>query len=106
MKSEPILAGYIALPHPELETVPDYNGRTLSEVLDLLQARYRVESCVTAPNGNVYSNAVLGAVFWRALFKGGLQGALFIIDTINRDAPSDEELARLTGRLWHDDIFG
>ncbi len=106
MNSEPILARYIAIPHPELETSLDYYGRNLSEVLDILHTSYRVEPCVTMPNGEAYSNAALGAVFWRALFKGGLQGALFIIDTINKGAPSDEELARLTGRLWHDNILG
>ncbi len=100
----PVSVSYLSLPHPELETESDYNGRTLTEVLDLLRLRYHV-----APQGASHTAAsettvVLGAIFWRALLKGGLQGALFIIDTISRDAPSHEELSRLTGRLWHDDF--
>lgn len=96
---------YLALPHPELESDPDYNGTTLHELLDLLRIEYKVEPVVYSADATAHAGVVLGAVFWRALLKGGLQGALFIIDTINRDAPSPEELARLTGRLWHDDIL-
>ncbi|TVR90114.1 MAG: ATP-grasp domain-containing protein [Spirochaetaceae bacterium] len=99
-----ISVGYLPLPHPERETAPDYNGHTLCEVLDLLRLRYKVAPQVELTGGQSLPGLVLGRVFWRALLKGGLQGALFIIDTISRDVPSHEELARLTGRLWNDDF--
>jgi len=105
MNTAPKSVRYLALPNPELETVADYNGHTLNQLLDLLRLRYKVEPHQAGtPDSAAYTRLALGAVFWQALLKGGLQGALFIIDTINRDAPSDEELGRLTGRLWHDNF--
>lgn len=69
---------YHPLPAPEAETSPDWNYRTLSDTLSIL-------SSLTGLRPARRGEAGYGRRFWRRLLKGGLQGALFHLDTLNED---------------------
>lgn len=69
---------YAALPGAEAETARDWQGRSISESLEAV----REWTGVVPDDGR--SELVLGASFWKALFRGGVQGAAYVIDCLSR----------------------
>jgi len=69
------------LPEIERERIPDWSGRTLSDVIAELGEMHNL--IPVPPQVGVR----WGAELWQALLRGGLQGGIFLIDTIN-DAQS------------------
>ena len=65
-------------PHPEKETACDWLGRSLTDALELIQAKTGVHAA--SERGNV------GRQFWLALLRGGYQGGLWFLDTLNGSA--------------------
>ncbi|NBF41444.1 MAG: ATP-grasp domain-containing protein [Spirochaetes bacterium] len=69
-------AVYRPLPEISAEHERDWNYRTIARSLSLLEI-------LTGARPARGEEAAHGRSFWRALLKGGLQGALFYLDTIN-----------------------
>jgi len=69
-------------PHPENESSCDWLGRSLTEALDLIQEKTGIHAGFE--QGNV------GKQFWLALLRGGYQGALWYLDTLDRLAKQNE----------------
>ncbi len=53
----------------------DWQGRTLKESVDGLCS-------LTGASVGIEGDIVLGRVFWQALFRGGYQGAAYVVDTL------------------------
>ncbi len=53
----------------------DWNHRSVADALETLSRLY-------GRAGNPRDGTVLGGFFWRALFRGGLQGAAWVLDTL------------------------
>ncbi len=67
----------LALPHLEREHQRDWRGLTPRETIAELR---RERSIAFVPGSS--GESALGGVFWRAFLIGGLQGARYLIDTI------------------------
>jgi biotin carboxylase len=68
---------YRPLPALERETGRDWNYRSLPETVDALARFFGI---MPAEEGPAH-----GVEFWSCILKGGLQGGLFYLDTLNRD---------------------
>jgi biotin carboxylase len=75
-RPEPGCAAYRPLPEISAEHERDWNYRTIAGSLAVLGE-------LTGARPARGEEAAHGRSFWRALLKGGLQGALFYLDTIN-----------------------
>jgi len=53
----------------------DWQGRTISESLEIIQ-KY------TGARLTKDADLVLGRIFWKALFRGGYQAGMYIIDSM------------------------
>jgi uncharacterized membrane protein YgcG len=73
---EPLRA-YLPLPETDAEEGRDWNHRSIRRTLDMLETMTGVRPARPGEAGH-------GRRFWGALLKGGLQGALFYLDTIDR----------------------
>ncbi len=62
-------------PHPEKERARDWLGRSLTDTLELIQEKTGIHAAFVQGN--------LGKQFWIALLRGGYQGALWYIDTLD-----------------------
>lgn len=80
--ARPGLRCYRPLPAPGAEHARDWNYRSLSRTLAMLS---QIAGMEPAENGPAH-----GRRFWEYLLKGGLQGALFYLDTINRETSFPE----------------
>jgi len=72
---------YARLPGVEKETARDWQGRTIRESLDIVERWTRIQP----DDGNADSGGadiILGRTFWKALFRGGYQGAAYVVDSI------------------------
>lgn len=69
---------YAALPGVQRESARDWQGRTIAESLSV------VEDWTGIVPDDGRAEVVLGASFWKALFRGGYQGAAYIVDSLTR----------------------
>lgn len=76
-KPAPGCAVYRPLPEIAAEHGRDWNYRTIAHSLSLLGE-------LTGASPARGEEPAHGRAFWRALLKGGLQGGLFYLDTVNR----------------------
>ena len=63
------------LPSIGNETATDWFGRSLAESMETVLELTGVEAGLTG-------RIVVGSLFWRAMIRGGVQGAIWVIDTI------------------------
>ena len=75
--SRPRIA-YAVLPSAREETSRDWQGRTIAESLSV------VEDWTGIVPDDGRAEVVLGAAFWKALFRGGCQGAAYVVDSLTR----------------------
>jgi biotin carboxylase len=59
----------------------DYAGRTVDESLDAVRALTGLPLPVYV-DGKTSNTAILGPAFWRAIIRGGYQGALYVLDCL------------------------
>ncbi len=78
------------LPQLEQETCCDWHG---TRIQDALAKVAQVTGIRLAPRTDA-KQAVLGRLFWQAFLKGGVQGAVYIIDTISAAARRGATLVR------------
>lgn len=80
---------FLPLPDPESEVAFDCYGRSLKDALRDIKAILKEE-------GRDPGNVCLGSLFWEALQKGGVQGAVWLFDTLESlgAAGLKEELGR------------
>ncbi len=73
----------VMLPEIEEERCRDWHGSGMQYILTKISdiADIRFISSFTAAEKN---SLVLGSLFWKAFLKGGFQGGMYIIDTVNR----------------------
>ena len=67
---------YAPLPGVDRESSRDWQGRTIAESLAVVEGW----TGIGPDDGN--SDIVLGSRFWKALFRGGCQGAAYVVDTL------------------------
>ena len=81
----------VPLPRQEDEAGKDWQGRTFGEALELIK-RYtaiRFESKIEK------ENMYLGRLFWLCFLRGGLQGGLWLIDSLEDGQESSEQLQKV-----------
>lgn len=71
----------LMLPRIEDETGKDWHGSGISFLLKRLSFITGVKFISTVKPGN--NSFILGSLFWNSFLKGGLQGGIYIIDTVN-----------------------
>ena len=84
---------YARLPGIERETVRDWQGRTISESLEI------VEHWTGIRPDDGRADIVLGAAFWKALFQGGYQGAAYVVDSLRSETPGGKGVQDNRSRL-------
>ncbi|MBN2875612.1 MAG: hypothetical protein JXM71_11000, partial [Spirochaetales bacterium] len=57
------------------ERAVDWQGRSIAEALEAV-------AILTGATVGTHGDTVLGAVFWRAFFRGGYQAGAWIVDTV------------------------
>ncbi len=79
-KGKGVSAGIAIFPIPDAESEDsmDWQGRTLHESIEAVSGITGIEW----ENPGKEYEAVLGTIFWEALIRGGIQGGLWIIDTV------------------------
>ena len=83
------------LPRIEDERSTDWHGLTLREGLKKVSEITGVQIADTSPD----NRWVLGKVFWKAFLKGGVQGGVYIIDTLTQIAGQADSIQRIIKRL-------
>jgi hypothetical protein len=78
------------MPFPGIETIDslDWHGRSLGRTLEIVQNETGVAI-------NAEGDVILGRVFWEAILRGGVQGGIWVIDTIRRGLPELNHVQRL-----------
>ena len=81
---------WLITPFPAFESsgLTDYMGRTVQEVLEIVQIL--CAPALSKPSENAENVVRLGRSFWTALIRGGYQGAVYYIDSL-RDIIDKEE---------------
>jgi biotin carboxylase len=82
-----------ALDYAEAETLTDWNHRGLGASLQSLELLRKDSS---PPDWA--QSLVLGSVFWRALIRGGVQGALWVLDTLEQEKTAENGEERI--KAW------
>ncbi len=84
------------MPLPGVETVQtlDWHGRSMARTLELVQAETGIPI-------NAEGDIILGKVFWDAVVRGGVQGGIWVIDTIRRGISERNRVKRLV-TAWSD----
>lgn len=84
------------MPLPGVETIQslDWHGRSIGRTLELVQAE-------TGVSINADGDIILGRVFWDAVVRGGVQGGIWVIDTIRRGVAERNRVKRLV-TAWSD----
>ncbi|MDR3201118.1 MAG: ATP-grasp domain-containing protein [Spirochaetales bacterium] len=83
----------VALDCTEAETLTDWNHRGLDASLQSLEL-LRKDSSLPA----WAQSLVLGGVFWQALIRGGVQGALWVLDTLEQEKTAENVEERI--KAW------
>lgn len=67
------------MPLPGIDGVQnlDWHGRSLSRALEIVQQE-------TSTSINADGDIILGRVFWQALVRGGVQGGIWVVETVRR----------------------
>ncbi|MGM0674919.1 MAG: ATP-grasp domain-containing protein [Spirochaetota bacterium] len=75
--AKPGIRRYYPLPEPAAETEVDWNYRSLARTLEMLERLTGVRPAEAT------EESAHGSPLWRSILKGGLQGALFYLDTLD-----------------------
>lgn len=78
------------MPLPGIEEVQtlDWHGRSMSRTLEIVQQ----ESAISI---NAEGDIILGRVFWQALIRGGVQGGIWVVETVRRGLTERHPVDRL-----------
>lgn len=90
-QGEPARVAYAPLPGIHDCLVRDWQGRTLRESLSI------VEKLTGVGPDDGRADIVLGKRFWKALFRGGYQGAVYAVDTARASSGSNARATILSG---------
>jgi biotin carboxylase len=83
------------IPSVDGEQGRDWHGLPLVEAIRRIGELCRAVFQTDMGRGDVF---VLGSVFWRAILRGGVQGAVYLLDSI-REASKRGEAAGMLGRI-------
>ncbi len=81
----------VPLPRQEDEAGKDWQGRTFGEALELIKRYTAIRFASKIEKENMY----LGRLFWLCFLRGGLQGGLWLIDSLKDGQESSEQLQKV-----------